>query len=61
MFKLLRYFSLTSLASIAVVAALLGFFYRESAVRSLIAMGESNNTALTRVLANSMWPQMGQR
>ncbi|HRI17444.1 MAG TPA: EAL domain-containing protein [Burkholderiaceae bacterium] len=58
MFKLLRYFSLTSLASIAVVAALLGFFYRESAVRGLVAMGESNNTALTQVLANSMWPKM---
>jgi diguanylate cyclase (GGDEF)-like protein len=58
MFKLLRYFSITSLASIAVVAALLGYFYRESAVRSLVAMGESNNSALTRVLANSMWPQM---
>ena len=58
MFKLLRYFSLTSLASIAVAAALLGVFYRETAVRSLVAMGESNNTALTRVLANSMWPQM---
>ena len=58
MFKLLRYFSLTSLVSIVVVAALLGLFYRESAVRGLVAMGESNNKALTRVLANSLWPTL---
>ncbi len=58
MFRLLRYFSMTSLASIVVVAVLLGMFYRETAVRALVAMGESNNTALTRMLANSMWPRM---
>ena len=58
MFRLLRYFSIASLASIAVAAALLGVFHRESAVRALVAMGESNNNALTRVLANSMWPRL---
>jgi len=58
MFRLLRYFSLTSLASIAVVAALLGMFYRQTAVHALIEMGESNNKALTRMLANSLWPRM---
>jgi len=41
MFRLLRYFSLTSLVSIAAAAAALGFFYREFAVRSLVAMGEA--------------------
>ncbi len=56
MFKLLRYFSLTSLVSIVAVAAALGFFYRQSAVRSMVEMGESNNKALTVVLANSLWP-----
>ncbi len=55
---LLRYFSLTSLVSIVAVAVALGFFYRELAVRSLVAMGESNNRALTAVLANSMWPRL---
>ena len=54
MFRLLRYFSLTSLASIALVAAGLGFFYREIAVRELVAMGQSNNQALTVLLANSL-------
>ena len=58
MFRLLRYFSLTSLASIVVAAAVLGVFYREVAVRSLVAMGESNNTALTRAFANSLWPML---
>ena len=59
MFKLLRYFSLTSLISIVAVVAALGFFYRETAVRSLVEMGESNNKALTVVLANSLWPRLG--
>ena len=58
MFKLLRYFSLTSLVSVVIVAAILGAFYREIAIRSLIAMGESNNKAITRVLANSLWPAL---
>ncbi len=58
MFKLLRYFSLTSLVSIVGVAAALGYLYHETAVRSLVAMGESNNRALTMVLANSLRPQL---
>jgi diguanylate cyclase (GGDEF)-like protein len=58
MFRLLRYFSLASLISIIAVAAALGIFYRDFAVRSLVAMGEANNRALTAVLANSMWPRL---
>ena len=58
MFKLLRYFSLTSLLSIVGVAAALGYLYRETAVRSLVAMGESNNSSLTMMLANSLRPQL---
>ena len=58
MFRLLRYFSIASLASIVAAAALLGAFYRDAAVRTLVTMGESNNAALTRVLANAMWPQL---
>ena len=53
MFELLRHFSLTSLASVAVVAALLGILYREIAVRGLVVQGEANDTALTRVLAET--------
>ena len=58
MFKLLRYFSITSFVSIVVVAAVLGLFYRKLAVRSLVERGEANNTALTRVLANSLGPAL---
>jgi len=59
MFKLLRYFSLTSFVSIVVVAAVLGVFYRQIEIRSLMAMGDSNTQALTRVLANSLSPMLG--
>ena len=58
MFKLLRYFSVTSFVSIVVVAAVLGAFYREIAVRSLVTLGEAHNQALTQVLANALWPKL---
>lgn len=56
MFKLLRYFSLTSFISIGLVAVVLGFFYREIAVGDMVDMGESNARALTVVLGNSLRP-----
>jgi len=56
MFRLLRYFSITSFVSIVIVAALLGFAYRQIAVGALVDSGEANNTALAKVLANSLWP-----
>src|SRR3989338_5740616 len=55
MFKLLRYFSITSLVAIGIVAALLGTFYRRIAVGNLLEHGESNNVALTQSLANDLW------
>jgi len=55
MFKLLRYFSITSLVAIGVVTALLGMFYRRMAVGNLLELGESNNVALTQSLANDLW------
>jgi diguanylate cyclase (GGDEF)-like protein len=58
MFKLLRYFSLTSFVSVVIVAAILGLLYREIAIHSLVTMGESNNQAVTRILANSVWPKL---
>ncbi len=58
MFKLLRYFSLTSFVSVVIVAGVLGAFYREIAVHSLVAMGETNNSAVTRILSNSLWPTL---
>jgi diguanylate cyclase (GGDEF)-like protein len=58
MFRLLRYFSLTSLVSMVLAALLLGVLYREIAVRSMVRMGESSNQALTQVLCNALWPRL---
>ena len=54
MFRLLRYFSITSLISILAAAFLLGVLYREIAVRDLQQLGERNNIALTGALANAL-------
>src|SRR4051812_17691506 len=58
MFRLLRYFSLTSLVSMVLAALLLGGLYREIAVHSMVRMGESSNQALTQVLCNALWPRL---
>jgi diguanylate cyclase (GGDEF)-like protein len=58
MFRLLRYFSITSLISVVLAAVVLGAIYRQSATRQLLELGESNNVALTQTLANSLWPQL---
>jgi signal transduction histidine kinase len=59
MFRLLRYFSLASLVSVAMITALLAFFYRQVALNDLVETGERHNVALTRALANSLWPEVG--
>jgi signal transduction histidine kinase len=56
-FRLLRYFSITSLVSIAVAAVLLGALYRHFAVKDVIEGGERSNVALSRALANTLRPQ----
>jgi diguanylate cyclase (GGDEF)-like protein/PAS domain S-box-containing protein len=57
MFKLLRYFSITSLIAMLVAAVLLGAFYRHLAIKDLIRSAERNNLALTQAFSNSLWPQ----
>jgi signal transduction histidine kinase len=57
MFKLLRYFSLTSLLTFVIISVLLGVFYRRITLGNLMALGESKNVALTQAFANSLWPQ----
>lgn len=52
MFRLLRYFSIASLVAFIAVAALLGVFYRNTAVAALIEQEESKNVALTQTFAN---------
>ena len=57
MFKLLRYFSITSLIAMVVAAAVLGTFYRHMATRDLIETAEYRNVVLTQAFSNSVWPQ----
>ena len=57
MFKLLRYFSISSFIAVVLVAALLGMFYRWIALNNLMEMAESRNIALAQAFANSLWPQ----
>ncbi|MBE7551528.1 MAG: PAS domain-containing protein [Anaerolineales bacterium] len=57
MFKLLRYFSVTSFIAFVVVAALLGVFYRQLVLSHLIEIAENKNIALTQAFSNSLWPQ----
>src|SRR5574341_431240 len=57
MFRLVRYFSITSLVAFVIVSVLLGLFFRQNSVSDLIALGDSKNVALTQTFANSLWPQ----
>ncbi len=56
MFKLLRYFSLTSLIGFILISLLLGMFYRSLAVKDLTDLAQDRNIALSKVFANSVWP-----
>lgn len=57
MFRLLRYFSITSLIAFVAVAVILGELYHQRALGDLVTMGENHNVALTQAFANSLWPQ----
>ncbi|MBY0437789.1 MAG: response regulator [Burkholderiales bacterium] len=54
MFRLLRYFSVASLLSIALAALLLGALYRQVALGNLLSMGEHHNLELAYSLSNAM-------
>lgn len=54
-FRLVRYFTLTSLAAFVVVAAVLGFVFRQISVGGLLRTQEEANVNLTRILANQLW------
>lgn len=56
MFRLLHYFSVTSLIAFVVVIAALAWFSRQAAINDLLQFGESKNVALTQAFANSLWP-----
>ncbi len=60
MFQILRYFSITSIFVIGIVAMatlVLFEFYRDLTVTELIELEEGRNVALTQAFANSIWPR----
>lgn len=57
MFRLLRYFSLTSAIAILSMGALLVALYRHHAVNELVENAENQSTALARSFANTIWPR----
>ena len=57
MFKLLRYFSLTSAVAILSVTVVLVVLYRHNAVNDLVEIAERQNVALGRSFANTIWPR----
>ncbi|MCR4378166.1 MAG: HAMP domain-containing histidine kinase [Rhodospirillales bacterium] len=57
MFKLLRYFSITSFIAVAAVIFVLVSVYRQSEVDQLIKLTENQNVVLTQALSNSFWSQ----
>jgi signal transduction histidine kinase len=58
-FKLLRYFSLTSLSAFLIATGLLSAFYRSQAINDLVATTEEKNVTITQVLANTLWAEYG--
>ncbi|MBI2276375.1 MAG: sensor histidine kinase [Dechloromonas sp.] len=54
-FRLVRHFTLTSLAFIIAAGAALGLYYREIALSRMLQQQESNNVNLSRVFANTLW------
>ena len=58
-FSLLRKFSIVSLGGIVLSLGLLSTVYRQQAVNDLVNSTEESNITLTKVLANSIWPEYG--
>ncbi|ELS00832.1 signal transduction histidine kinase, nitrogen specific [Xenococcus sp. PCC 7305] len=57
-FKLLQYFSLTSLIAFVLSLILFGKFYRDQSLKHFISLGEETNVALAKSLTNSLWLEL---
>ncbi len=58
-FKLLQYFSVTSLSVFTIATVILGTFYRQQALNNLIRLGEEENVVIAQIFANSVWSEFG--
>lgn len=58
MFKLLRYYSVTSLIAVLATAVLLTWFYRQVAIQGIIQLAERGNLALARATMNPIKPAL---
>jgi signal transduction histidine kinase len=54
MFRILRYFSLASLATFLLAAVLLAAYYREVAIQGIVQLGKQSNSALAQTALNSV-------
>ncbi|MBL6928833.1 MAG: PAS domain S-box protein [Rhodospirillales bacterium] len=61
MFKLLRYFSITSLATVLVTAVIMSYWYQQESTDNLIEDAEGANITLAGVFANEIWSLFGPR
>jgi signal transduction histidine kinase len=54
-FQLVRYFTATSLVAFVVVAAVLGYVFRQFSIDGLLNSQEEANVNLTKVFSNDLW------
>jgi hypothetical protein len=55
-FRLVRYFSLTSLVGVLIVLTILVYFYRIFAFEALEKHETQNNVAITHIFVSTIWP-----
>lgn len=60
MFKLSRYFSITSLIAFAAFTLVLTFFFRRNALDNLLELREVNNVVVTQLFGNTIWEDFGE-
>lgn len=58
MFRLLRYFSVASLATTILVAIIIGILYYRASHQTLQQLGERENIYLGQILIDALWPEI---